>query len=135
MSIADLTARLEAAHEGSKALNAAIADIVDGWPVWRETDPEWRVAPNGAPVHLKTVAPPYTTSIDAALTLLPDDFSIGLLWDQDERASQASVGIDALAGFPLAVSAAKSIKRQHAVALALCIAALKARAAVEQARP
>jgi hypothetical protein len=115
-----LIERLEKAESGSRELDAEIACHIDGrrfqaidradrvifnvdgvgWPVWRS---------------LKEI-PHYTTSLDAALTLVPEGlwFSVGCENDFTPVATVYAQNeqFDAFASSP---------------ALALCIAALKAR--------
>jgi hypothetical protein len=95
--LAELIARLEAAAEGSRELDAAIA-----------------VAVFGGGSHDPGTAPHFTTSLDAALTLVPE----GRGW------LMRSVGGRGFA----AISNAGEASQAKTPALALCIAALKARA-------
>lgn len=68
MDIANLIARLERATEGSDALDRAIRDALDL--------PSMLVPPDGG-----DEAYPYTTSIDAALTLVPESMVWTVLTD------------------------------------------------------
>ncbi len=143
MLMTDLIARLEAAPEGSRILDARIAvtacidmptPMGDASPYLKmphkldECEPGtyWLVQRSG--MSLLT-APHYTTSLDAALTLVPEgwrgklligDWSDGqrpeqdraALWNNDDGARESVFGVGSSAATP---------------ALALCIASLRAR--------
>ncbi len=108
-----------------------IWDAVAHWPV--ATNPEWRVAPNGADVYAITFAPDYTTSLDTALTLVPDHWR----WLLDKRpwGEQRQDGFRAEVYLPTQPykNDRSDVPTQWGPtpALALCIAALKAQAANE----
>lgn len=107
----DLIAKLESATEGSRELDALIWQAL-GNPVPRR--PDW-------PYHVP--APTWTTSIDAALSLVPEGWEWALEFNQnnDETAWVATCRM----GDPMLF-----IEPEAATpALALCIAALKAREA------
>jgi len=123
-SMPDLIARLEAAAEGSRDLDTLIADAVcERAQVYmgRDVDteePHYRLGYShrgGKHSH----APFFTTSVDAALTLIPDEavWSLGLT----QAGYSASIHLirdqrDVIGG------------SDYGAALALCIAAMKARA-------
>ncbi len=92
----DLIARLEAASEGNADLDYEIAEVTD------------------------TIERPYTTSLDAALTLVPDGMRIMV---------EGGMGRGAAQVWKPTMSAYFDCKRAKTPAIALCIAALKARAA------
>ncbi len=98
MMTADLIARLEAASAGSEVLDTAIKKVVG------RNDPAacWE-------------AKPYTTSLDAAVALVPDELG----WMIRRLPSGACMAV------------VEMCRPAHAatVPLAVCIAALKARAA------
>lgn len=97
----DLIAKLESATEGSRELDRAIHSHI-----------------RGVEEFLLSTWPAYTTSLDAALTLVPE----GWHWN---------VGDVGLAWVGTHESATKIVRHDgdaHTPALALCIAALKARA-------
>jgi hypothetical protein len=73
--LAELIARLEAATEGSRELDAEIEWIAHPFPEVPD-QPGWRQLPHGPQQHVLTVADRYTTSLDAALTLVPE----GIAW-------------------------------------------------------
>lgn len=115
----DLIARLEAATEGSRELDADIA-LVNGWekvdPFSEDVcGPPWRQIATG---YRTMSCPEFSTSLDAALTLVPEEEkgSFTLHVFEGGESAQAHVGEfeqgDAKTG-----------------PLALCIAALKARSA------
>lgn len=105
-----LIARLESASEGNDGLDIAVwACHKDSWP---HTDNEWLrlCAKRGGTI------PKFTTSLDAALTLVPE----GCRWKID------SVGMATV----MSRSAAFTFEGEHydtQLPLALCIAALRAR--------
>jgi len=109
----DLIARLEAAPEGSRELDAEIAVAV--WPKLADYAPDTKrgpghwISPKDGPVYAEN----YTTSIDDALTLVPEGrrFKVGR---DDDGTGYASVG-----GPRIVMSATP--------ALALCIACLRTR--------
>lgn len=111
-ALSDLIARLEAAKEGSRELDVAIIRAGYGIPIvqdsWSDQD-----------LLAGDIVPMYTRSLDAALTLVPDG------WQCDVRicdgACRATVGGTKKFGEARAPTAA----------LALCIAALKAREAAK----
>jgi hypothetical protein len=98
----DLIARLEAATEGSRELDEAVSEFV-----FMET----RITP---------FRRPYTTSLDAALTLVRegDEWSVTNLYGF----AQAEVGLNDSDG------SHTCRRKDDNVVLALCIACLKARA-------
>lgn len=101
MTNAELVAKLEAATEGSRELDYAVE--------MSRYDPETMYALN---LKLSGDLPHYTTSLDAALTLVPE----GYCW---------SIGF---AGRTIAnVWKTPTPSKGGTPALALCIAALKAR--------
>ncbi len=71
----DLIARLEAAEEGSRELDAAIAEEVH--PLLKTYAHDTERGPGHwiSPKDGKVYALDYTTSLDAALTLVPEGFS------------------------------------------------------------
>jgi len=108
-----LIARLEAATKGSRELDLAIAQEALGLrPIvtLRGTQVHNPKQPSSVSWDLKA----YTTSLDAALTLVPE----GLRWECGQTAATktpwASVG------------AGQYSQRGATLALAICIAALKA---------
>lgn len=135
-NLSDLIARLEAATEGSRELDGDVHVAV------QSADEEWVHDGNGRcakymrPMHKHLEsAPHYTTSLDAALTLVPKGYGAvaGGVGDQ------VIVGTNGPAWFAV-VDVATNIghwseRRAHGeavagtAAIALCIAALKARAA------
>ncbi len=113
-----LIAELEAATEGSRQLDFAIY-LALGLPITNKANLTSRMIA----VHLENVSPRYTTSLDAALTLVPEgwrweaaDYGGG---DQDGPRAELWHGVHhygAFGGTPV---------------LAVCIAALRARQAME----
>lgn len=107
----DVLARLEAATEGSEALDRLIYEAMGAEEFFDCT-------------YSDSDMPPFSTSVDAALTLVPDGWGIGLAqewpWPKEEAPLEARLFhrahgcVDATHDDP---------------ALALCIAALRAREA------
>ena len=117
----ELIAKLEKASEGSRELDCDIPESL-GWPVRRKPPsyknpwcraPEWK--------SIRTV-PHYTTNIDAALQLVPEGFQ----WEVRHIPTDEGSNYSAQANW-------QPTGRCYAAtpALALCIAALKARMAEE----
>lgn len=129
--MSDLIERLEKASEGSRELDAEIWAVVNGrgQPMQRVGPPTYnpvRLFCNPTPeidwigYDLLNIAPAYTTSIDAALTLVPEncDWTI-----EPDGAWVRWMGADD-------VEEAQCVLSQRGgkcTALALCIAALRAR--------
>ena len=114
-----LIERLGQATEGSASLDLLICDEL-GLLVFHATD------------DLK-VCEPYTTSIDAALTLVPEGCAFYRLNQYSEGANLQPWGWGAHVRKPNTwIEVGES---RATAALALCIAALKARAAIEVAVP
>ena len=115
MTPADLIARLEAAETGSRGLDAEIAELV-GAP----HGPDEMVDVESRTISMfEEIAPHYTTSLDAALTLVESlprkpHWTISYPVADVELVFSGGPVVTALAATPY---------------LALCIAALKAREA------
>ena len=110
--MSDLIAKLEAASEGSRELDTLVCEVKGACP------DGVRFCPG--------LCPSYTTSLDAALTLVPEGYRYRF-WAHHTGVSGASV-------FP---HGGGTLSRAHDAptpALALCIAALKARTDPEMAR-
>lgn len=112
---ADLMARLEAAVEGSRELDEAIADALG----WMRGGEFWWKPPGG---DYRMGAPGFTQSLDAALTLVPDGYSPNIsgpvlhrpVWGCDMRLLRTNSFPDGLG------------RSAPTPALAVCISALKA---------
>lgn len=117
----DLIERLERATGPSRELDALVWDAViqDGRPLVEFTDGSWGKRDPFDGCAFDTAAA-YTESIDAALTLVPGGSQYWSLSHQDDWATNQQ--------FRAAVSGHKPI-RGATPAIALCIAALRARAA------
>lgn len=125
----DLIKRLEEATEGSRALDALIC-VSEGYDEW--TPEKWAKAlqdmgegSNACPVG----CPPYTTSLDTAVTLVPE----GIAWTVSKLFNKrfwASCDDPENYDNSWAVSAEKPTP-----ALAICIAALRARLVMENSTP
>lgn len=136
-AVKDLIERLEAAAEGSRELDARIWQLVDPKAAsaaaydgrafsnrdWTEEEKARKSA-----ARVQQIAPHYTTSIDAALTLVPENWRLGeVTRDVDFDGPEKSYGVsierlDAVGNYAGNEAAAHDI-----FALALCIASLRAR--------
>ncbi len=124
----DLIEKLEAATEGSRGLDIAIYKLVSGLQP-SERDPDW-IGPDDGWNHgsWKGRAPPYTTSLDSALLLVPE----GMLWRVGSAEAEANVIWESKPSYYTEQGTGESWASDgdtFNAALALCIASLKARAA------
>ncbi len=112
MKLPELIAKLEAATEGSRELDVAIYAF--DRPV-----PAVELEPRHQHNFDLMKAPRYTTSIDAALTLVPEGwaYQLNMLFEPNCRQ-------EAIVWTPSNLS---PVSGAHTMPLALCIAALKAR--------
>lgn len=76
----------------------------------------------------RSFSPLYTSSIDAALSLLVHGWEVMTAWDHGERTAQAAVGPNAIAGFILGEGKARGLDANDALARAITAAILRARA-------
>lgn len=118
MTFSELIAALESANEGSRELDADIAEAI-GVPLTPHLHPD-----NAAWMR-RQKAKPYTTSIDAALTLMPAGYAMEVGLDPED--GQARVWKYDPSGGTQRLWEANA----PTPALALCIAALKASKAQE----
>ncbi len=122
----DLIARLEVASEGSTELSAEIARDIFGiefhkWPFWTKA-----TSYDGIPGSAVVPVTPYTTSLDAALTLVPE----GWKWRLDGVGSPRYYEADLWGSSILPERKQEYISSGGSTpALALCSAALRARTA------
>lgn len=120
----DLIAEMEAATEGSREFDITIARLLGH----KLRVGPWMAAPNPMePDYPATIPVPfYTTSLDAALILVPK----GWTWSVDATAPECL--IDWVLYEPgLWADGARAVKGEsHTPALALCIASLRARQAL-----
>ena len=121
--LAALIARLEAATEGSRELDFAIDSLINH----REQAPRKPPGDNEPPPgfgddelsRLMDPRPNYTTSLDAALTLVPEGWKY--------EVSEDEAWVSKLDGRFLVSSDTEFIGRGNSGPLSLCIAALRAR--------
>jgi len=110
----DLIQRLQESSEGSRELDSAISEIVRGYPF----DTEFR----------QLYGPAYTTSIDSAMTLVPEGWVITDVIQRRPCAYQwewaATLGALINGNWRYAKGCSKAAPGTFAIAL--CIAALKA---------
>jgi hypothetical protein len=122
----DLIERLEKATGPDRVLDGAIfcacaPRMAECWPHWSKQE---RL---DMPAH-------YTSSVDAALTLVPEGWGISQLEDERENEEDPDkiTGCYVRLAGPSRCGFASTI--HHTRAIALCIAALKARAVSENGR-
>ena len=129
-ALAELIARLEVATAGSRELDIAVYEAI-GWrrKQFSKTAPTWLCPPDdGKRIAIEpfNLLPCVTTSIDAALTLVPENW-----WAEIHARTDTPSCV--LHEFPLPCRRVPSERPYVLVAatpaLALCIAALKARKA------
>lgn len=114
----ELIERLEKATGPDRVLDVAIFAVVSpAYGIMPELIPVGRSADMTKEVWARQVSPAYTSSIDAALTLMPEG------WTRAVDATDPESGID-VDLFPQAGMVRGS---HHSEAIATCIAALKAR--------
>ena len=126
--MSDLIARLEAAEEGSRELDFAIAEHLGMHPRWSKSTTKARKMHrhvDGGPI------PAWTGGIDAALTLVPEgwDYSIGTDTRKDESARKYGWArvMERAEDHPGHYTGNELYAEAATPALALCAAALKAR--------
>ncbi len=124
----DLITRLEAATEGSRELDRAIhlvifADFIKKRDITEDGD-GWRDPEYGA------IAPPqyYTTSLDAAMMLIPKkEWSWKLVYEPGYTSAGPRYCVVLRHAAKLEIVAPGIVCSKETLPLALCIAALKAR--------
>lgn len=143
INVQELIAELEAANEGSRGFDRKILEAF-GWRHHQLSDmtPEFLISPTGQKLPLTPIntLPCLTTSLDAALTLVPDTMiegRKGALWEIDYKLNIGPIESGGLLLNPTTAYRAgvyrgvgKGFARgwhAQSPALALCIAALKAR--------
>jgi hypothetical protein len=127
---------LQSAGGGSSWLDAEIAEVIDpdAGEQWRDYR-RWLVAEDGEWTRVKPVDPPlYSSSLDAAMTLVPDSHTIQLSdWDhqvlRDKGAWQAIVLPLGARGSMQDFTFTNRCDHAATPALALTAACLRARAA------
>jgi len=124
MSLIEIIARLEAATEGSRELDAQISSARGIQCFVEFTDTELvHYILDRAVAQGKRELPRYTTSLDAALTLVPEGYDLGALTRHEGKWLAATYS-------PKNPYLGWASRGQHDNrVLALCIAALKARSA------
>ena len=136
LALPDLIARLEAAKEGSRELDACVCEATLNVPMDGDSPCLWGPAPGafaGDVMEMEALGrvQPYTTSIDAALGLVPE----GWAWQvgAPSRAPRATPVIRAAVfsdrtGTGMVLPGEFCEAKAHTAPIALCIAALRARA-------
>ena len=90
--LSSLIERVEAATEGSRELDGAIC-LAFGWTHQKmkgDSKPYYR-KPGETTYYMRSTPPKYTTSIDDALTLLPEGYAVTNLMIWPEEPSSATV--------------------------------------------
>ena len=146
MTLSELITLLEGAGEGSRELDAEIGYAVD---LIAEDDLSWRATVDRAGIEeavkranshqnvWSSYLPHYSTSVDAALSLLPDDEQWGVNWDIEGVHGGVCVYVwtghptyeSTFVRSPLASSFREAVK--HLPRL-ICIAALKAHSTLSE---
>lgn len=131
----ELIKKLEAATEGSRELDADIAFAV-GWtyekrgrdrkPWWRKPEAERDSDTASSRFWSQYPKEEFTTSIDAALTLVPEGWRVAYLWEAVKPEDRPWWGAQLSRDKPYKTMS--PVLGKETPALALCIAALKARA-------
>ena len=125
----DLLARLESATEGDRELDCEIAvAVLDGEIEWKQANYTMEMYPvrrYASTMHIGGIGGDpverYTTSIDAAMTLMPEGWWVQYL---GQRIKGWAVRIEAQG---ISIPSSTAPLRAATPALALCIAALRAR--------
>lgn len=126
----ELIARLESATEGSRGIDTEIHCFIHGWRLievdarsgafaWEHKAQEFVSGPLGAPY--------YTTSVDAALTLVPKGWTTARICENDDKSWAVELREGYLTSYTRVVFGGKN-HHDRTPALALCIASLRARA-------
>lgn len=126
----ELIKRLEGAKEGSRELDAAVANFV-GWKCVGAYSHKFKklvAVPPGRGATGVRIIPTFTTSLDAALTLVPENFSYELTYSAAGEGALRRTRLWDWRRGPLALDPSNNWEAQAStLPLALCIAALKAR--------
>jgi hypothetical protein len=125
MNVQELIAKLEAATEGSRELDIAVAFVTDKPASYTD-----RLNDDGSRAPSNVRCGHYTTSLDAALTLVPEHHRF--LLDKRPYAEGRRDGYRAVV-YRQADPEMPESSWAATPALALCIAALKARASQSEA--
>lgn len=126
-----LAERIEQATEPSRELDAEIALAV-GWTYRLRGDGHCWFPPNSKyPWEHEMDAPPFTASIDAALTLVPEglEWSVSFIRDRVGLPDEAIIYLKPFYEFEADDPEAMVICYGHTPSLALCTAALRAASA------
>lgn len=124
----DLIKRIEAAEGPDRESDAEIA-LAKGW-VRRDNSDDWFYPPSSPVLHHKSELPNFTSSIDEAMTLVPEGWRVQLSdWDDDHLRSIGPWQAILTAPGARQLVSEWSPRCDHAStpALALCAAALRAR--------
>jgi hypothetical protein len=128
MTIDELIARLESAAEGSRDFDYRIAQVIGN--KWMEGVREGDSPPFAPRSIADRTIPRYTTSVDAALTLVPDGWVVANISQNDNRLWWTCLN----RGYRTSYDATAIAGDLATPALAVCVAALRARTA-DRAQP
>jgi hypothetical protein len=130
MTLSALIALLEESKEGSMELDARVHVARDpsrfeitAWSSDIMRGAVWEKLPEG--MHRYTSAPPYTTSLDSALSLVPEGWGINISLSPPEHNSEQCASL--VRGDPPYFDSEEIEASANTAILALVIAALKAR--------
>lgn len=123
----DLIKRLEKAEDGSRELDAEIWQSSGTMPEGLEDVGYFPDPAKGCMEGSIYAAPHYTTSLDAALTLVPEGWEIQLFKKLNGSKCRLKRVVDYYLVAPMENSEWEEDRLVTTSALALCIAALKAR--------
>ena len=119
MTLSSLIERLEKAEGASRELDVAVAEA-SGWQRRESAHGVYWIAPHGE----FDVVPPYTSSIDAALTFVPEGSQWTIEADTAWVRQLSATDVDEFQG-------GFFCRGGTCTAIAICIAALRAQAAIE----
>jgi hypothetical protein len=120
MTLDTLISRLETVEEGSRELDAEIYTALGATPP--ETEGRYWTGPCGTTRHYGSLIPAYTTSLDSAMSLVPEGAHTEFAYEDRHRRSWK---------WSLRRNGYSFEARGNTAALALCIASLRARSSIE----
>lgn len=129
----DLLTRLTAAQQGSRELDAAICCWKNGYEL-TEVSPSGAfsyIGTGGTHLIAPTGAPEYTTSLDAALTLVPEGWWLHSL-EGCQKADEWWVQIELIKPPYTHIDTGEDLVGKPTAALAVCLVAIRAREASEK---
>jgi hypothetical protein len=122
----DLIERLEKATGPDRELDAKLAFVNGAWAAGVDEGVPWVQWAKNTAVEINDELPRYTASIDAALTLVPEG------WEWELYSNPPSAWLCERGYDPDTYNGKTALASTKSPAIALCIAALKARSAAER---